>query len=477
MRVYRGLPGPLQDAAVTVEGLRRRRWRYGGVHADHVRLFTEAADWSSDRLAAWQRERLVAHVRHAATRVPYYRQLFARLGLAPDAVRAVEDLPKLPVLERADVVRASRDLIADGWPSRDLWAHPSGGSTGMPLTIYTSTRQMQVDYAFHWARRRPGVSPSDRFATFTGNMVVPQEASAPPFWRTNYGDYAGGARQRLYSVFHLAEANLRSYVDDLHAFAPRSIWGYPSAVHAVADWMVRHDACLPPDGASPVAAFFSTSEVLLPEWRADIARAFGCRVWDNYGQGESAGSITEYPCGHLHVDGDYGVVELLPVGRTDDGLVRAEIVATSLHNTAWPLLRYRTGDLAVYDPEATCAFGRHGQVIARIEGRTSQFFELPDGRRITSLMGLSIHCRNTRSIQVVQDAPGAIVVHAVPGPGFTPADEALIVDVFRGRLGDQVELAVRLADAPLLSGSGKFLAILNRARPDSATRDAPGDPS
>ncbi len=452
LALYPRLPIAAQNALCTLEGLRRRWWRYGGRQPEWEAFFREAASWPEDRLRAYQDERLRAVVAHAAARVPYYRARFREMGLEPGDIRGVEDIARLPVLTREDLRRHGRDLVAEGWPRGHLWFHPSGGSTGMPITIVTSREAMEMEYGFYWARRRPGVTRRDPFATFTANPVVPAGQNRPPFWRDSWA-----TRQRLYSVFHLSERNIPAYVEDLNDRPCAYFQGYPSAVVTIAQWILRTGYRF----TNPVRAFFSTSEVLQAGWPEAIEQAFHVRVWDQYGQGEAAGSVTQYDCGHLHVDGDYGVVELWPVGE-EDGLVRAEVVCTTLHNLAWPLIRYRVGDLVLYDPRETCTARPFGPVIRRIEGRTSQFFTLPDGRRITSLMGLSIHCRNARSIQVVQERPGAIRVHVVPAPEFTDADRDHLLGVFRGRLGDEVGIEVVLADRPILTPAGKFLAIINR---------------
>jgi len=456
LAVYPRLPVGFQNALCTLEGLRRNGWRYGGRQREWEALFRAAATWDEPRVRSFQDAKLRAIVRHAAERVPYYRKRFAELGVQAEDFRGVEDITRLPVLTREDLRTHWRDLIADGWPASHLWAHASGGSTGMPITIVTSREAMEVEYGFYWARRRPGVARTDPFATFTANPIVPANQKRPPFWRDNWA-----ARQRLYSVFHLSGETIPAYVEDLDR-RPCAYWqGYPSVVHTLAEWVLQNGYPF----RNRIRAFFSTSEVLQPGWRETIERAFGCRVWNQYGQGEAAASITEYDCGHLHVDHDYGVVELWPVGQ-EDGLVRAEVVATALHNLAWPLIRYRVGDLVLYDPSERCAAGRPGPVIRAIEGRTSQFFALPDGRRITSLMGLSIHCRNARSIQVVQEQPGAIRIHVVPAPEFSEADREHLIAVFRSRLGGDVSMEVTLADRPILTQAGKFLAIINRL-PDS----------
>lgn len=451
---YHRLPPFMQDVAVSGMGARRKQWRYSGRQAEWEAFFRESGAWSEEQHLAYQREMLGAFVEHAARQVPWYRRRFRELGIDPSSIRGPEDLRRLPILDREDVRVAGWDLVADDVDRSRIWAHPSGGSTGMPITNFSGRDSMEVEYGFHWARRLRAVRPGMSYGTFSGNAVVPMERKKPPFWTNNWSD-----RQCLYSAFHLSEDTMAWYVDDMYR-RPRDFYqGYPSVAYTLAEYMLRHGRRL----FRPPIAFYSTSEVLQPVFRSAIERAFQCPVVDMYGQGEMSASITEYPCGHMHVDMDYGVVELHPVGE-EDGLVLAEIIGTGFHNREWPLIRYRTGDLALYDPHETCAEGRPGQIIRAIHGRTAQFFELPNGHRILSLMGLSIHCRNTRSIQVIQERPGAIRIHTVPAPEFDDSDRQHMLKVFRGRLGDEIDIEIELAEQPVLTKGGKFLAILNRTQ-------------
>ena len=58
---------------------------------------------SRDQLLAWQNERLVKQVRHVWEHVPYYRKKMEENGVAPEDIRSVEDLHKLPFLTKDDL--------------------------------------------------------------------------------------------------------------------------------------------------------------------------------------------------------------------------------------------------------------------------------------------------------------------------------------------------------------------------------------
>ncbi len=71
---------------------------------------------SREQLKRWQSERLVAQVRRVWENVPYYRKKMEEKGVAPEDIRGVEDLPKLPFLSKAD--------LRDAYPYGGLRPHP-----------------------------------------------------------------------------------------------------------------------------------------------------------------------------------------------------------------------------------------------------------------------------------------------------------------------------------------------------------------
>ena len=60
--------------------------------------------WSRDDYVRFQGERLRALVRHARDRVPFFRKKYGAAGLDPDSVRGVEDIGKIPILSRDEII-------------------------------------------------------------------------------------------------------------------------------------------------------------------------------------------------------------------------------------------------------------------------------------------------------------------------------------------------------------------------------------
>lgn len=205
---------------------------------------------------------------------------------------------------------------------------------------------------------------------------------------------------------------------------------------------------------------FATSEQLQPHYRETFERVLTTRVWDEYGQGEMAGRITEYPCGHLHYDMDYSVLEFLPVGE-DDGETVYELISTGFVNDGWPMIRYRIGDLVTLDPNVTCDF-HAGPVVKQIHGRTGHVIRTPDGHRISNISVITKKCQNIRGIQVVQESLDGVTIRVMKAPEFRPEDEADMLHQFRLKWGTKLQYEIKYVDELERTKLGKTLSIISR---------------
>jgi phenylacetate-CoA ligase len=391
---------------------------------------------------------LVTVISTAAAKVPFYRE---RLGLADlGSIREPADLVQLPFVTKREVIDAGLSMINVDYHRDDMVWHPTSGSTGLPLQVPTAPYVEQMEWAFIWARWLRGIIRGSPYASFTGLSIVPPERKVPPFWLDNWAN-----NQRMYSIFHMSEDHLEHYVADLDGRYSKYFIGYSSAIYQIAAFLLSTGRAL----RNPPERIFVSSEELQPHYRSAIEQAFGAKVVNRYGMAEMCASITEYECGRLHCDEDYSIIELVPVGSEEDGVV-AEIVVTSMHDTTWPLIRYRTGDLVVYDPNETCCCGRPGRVIRRIQGRTGSFFRLKDGRRISNISVIAKRCTRIRGMQVREVSPGVIDVTVIRDPDFCDRDETALRREFQRKLGADLVLQVTYVDRIPLSRNGKFMSIV-----------------
>jgi phenylacetate-CoA ligase len=447
---YAHLPVPLQHLVTAFYGVKMRAVRYGPLFRQTRRDLAASERASSEDLARLQAHELQRVVVHAATRTPYYREVFRELCLSPEAIRTPRDLCRLPVLEKATILARAQDLRASGMSS--VRSYFTSGTSGTTLEVPIDDASRQRNYAFYrralsWAGVEGG-----RSVTFAGRPIVPAATAHPAsVWRWN-----PALDNRLFSSYHLSPANAPAYSRALCAYAPEYIDSYPSSVATLAS--LFEAAGLP---APRPRAVITSSETLTAAQRELIERVFG-RCFDQYGCTEQSVFISQCEYGTYHVHPEYGILELLrPNGDPAAPGEVGEIVCTSFTNDAFPLLRYRVGDLAV-PGEPGCACGRAFPVLREIVGRSDDVLITPDGRAIGRLDPVFKGRRTIHEAQIVQVSRTRIVVKIVAGPDYTDDDGTSVTGEIAARVGPDMIVTVELVQSIPRTSAGKFRAVVNQ---------------
>lgn len=463
--LYDHSPVVLQHLYTTAYGWRKRLQRYRGREFQaYCKFFDECRSWNAAELRAWQDEQLREVISEAYEHVPFYRRRFDSLSLTPGDIRSVDDLPKLPLLTKEDVRRAGKDLFADNYPKGKGHIGPSSGSTGFPITIWHSARSLHMEYAFHWARRRPGVHYGQRYASFTGLEICRADSMKPPLWRVNMA-----ANQRCYSIFHMTDETMPLYLDDLQKHPCAWFEGYATPIYLLARYILDTGYTFT---AYP-RAVFPTSEQLQPGYREVIEQAFQTRVYDQYGMHEKVASITEYECGHLHDDMEYGIAEFLPKEKQDGGTV-CEIIGTCLANEAMPLIRYQVGDMALLPDHPPACDAHAGRIVSQIHGRTNHVLVTGDGRKVANISVIATRMANVVAVQCVQDEIGKVRVLVVRAVGYTADDERNLLHQFRQKMGQALDITIEHVGELQRTSSGKTLQIISNVGRESTGNTGPG---
>lgn len=448
-RIYEHSPVVVQNAMATVYGYRERRLRNGGKYAQYF-ADLERQQWlDAAALQEIQNAALRKTIEFAATSVPYYRDLFAREKIRPEHIKTPADLAILPFLDKATVQREGQRLRPDRG-NVDSHLSQTGGTTGRPVPYWVSSAAIQFNYAVYESRFRrwAGVKFGDRMVSLNGKVIVPVAQHKPPFWRHNR------AFNQLYvSIYHLSDENLPAIIDRMEQYKPEVIVAYCSAAARVARFMNTHGRT----GQVKPKAVMVSSETLFEWQRADIEQAFGCKVYDGYSQGEQVAFISQCPAGSWHISPEFGVVEMIERDGTH------EIVATSIHNQAMPLIRYRTGDQVVPDGGASCSCGRGLPTVKSVVGRIDDMVITPEGTTVgPTALGLAFKVIPELSeAQIVQSSREAIAVSLVVSKKFGPPEEALVRKELHKRLGQRIRIDVHYIDEIPKTVSGKQRLIVS----------------
>lgn len=322
--------------------------------------------WPRERLEELQ-TRALRRLVEIASQVPFYRQRFAAAGCGAGDLRSIDDLRRLPVLEREDLVRLGVEglRVPGSWGMRAS----SSGSTGSRVSFLWPLEQMRwLDAGEARARAWLGSDVGTRRLEVRCRPVgLPQEVSAVLL---NTAAFHAPVVADRAAVRRLARA--------LEKQPPALVWGVSNALYVLAV------ALLDEGRTVPAGACWSGGNHLHPHYRRALARAFECEVYERYATMETGLVAHECVEGRsLHVPAEGLVVEIVRADGTPAGAGETgDVLLTSLHHTATPLIRYRVGDRAVAADGAPCSCGRGLPVFGSVAGRARDFLRTADGRLV-----------------------------------------------------------------------------------------------
>jgi phenylacetate-coenzyme A ligase PaaK-like adenylate-forming protein len=185
---------------------------------------------------------------------------------------------------------------------------------------------------------------------------------------------------------------------------------------------------------------FTTAEVLTPETRAAMTRAFGNAPFNRYSTTETGDLAAECREGRrMHLYEDAALVEVVDEDNraVPAGEWGSRVLVTPFHGRLQPLIRYEISDQLRLSDEP-CPCGRPFRVVDEIRGRVEEVFDLPaagggPGER-TEVHGFVLE-------MAIDDQPLSAFQLVQQGDALT-----IRLEGYRGELDDQA-LAARVGAA------------------------------
>lgn len=433
LSVYERLPERLRRGVGAVYRQLPATWRLGRRYQEFVRLSGEAELWSAEQLRSYQLKELRRVLHHAAAYCPFYQKRFVQAGFRPESVHGPEDLRTCPFVEKKDLQGHLEEMVSSDIPASRRLYLTTGGSTGVPVGFYlqkgVSRPKEQAFLEAMW--RRAGYFDGARLAVIRGHVTSSKTEG-------RIVSHDATRDWLMLSSYHLTPNRLPEYLEALEKFKPDLLHAYPSAALQLAEYLEKAGQ----SWRLPLRGLLCGSERLtLPQKRL-LERTFRCRVYRWYGHSERVVLAGEGRDSELcYFWPNYGFVEF---GPPDEEGMR-EIIGTSFHNLAMPLIRYRTGDfvrLAGTDP-SNLEFPWPAAV--EIAGREQEFLVSATGRRI-SLTAFNMHdpvFDDLYAVQFRQEQSGVAEFRYVAGPQFHSSRLARIEESIRRKLGDDFKITFR----------------------------------
>jgi phenylacetate-CoA ligase len=456
-RLYQAAPLWLQNMMVSVYGLYWYWARFSGDYPAHERGYRHREHFSTEDWRHYQHQTVQNLLTLCVNQVPYYRETWSR----EDKKAAMAgNLSELPILEKDPLRQNPNRFHNQGAKPFPRFVFHTSGTTGTPIsTTYTlsehrSIMALREVRSANWA----GVSFKQPRATFSGRMIEPNPEEHQAVYRYNVVE-----KQVYFSAFHLKPNNAQAYVDALLKHSILWMTGYTVSFFLLARFILEQNLPVP-----PLKAIVTTSEKLTPKMRTTIEQAFRCPVFEEYSTVENAMFGSQCEHGRLHLSPDAGFVEILRQDGSpcDPGEV-GEVITTCLLRSYQPLIRFRLGDLAAWDPNP-CPCGRQMPVITEVVGRIEDVVTGPDGRQLVRFHGIFVDQPNIIEGQVIQETLDTFTVKVVPSSSFCQTDIEDIKQRMVQRLGSQVTVQVETVAEIPRTKSGKFRAIIsNYAKPSN----------
>ena len=410
----------------------------------------EHTQWlSPEQLAEYQFVRLQRLLEFAYAHVPYYRAILDRHGRPGGRLESPDDLGRIPLLTR-ELVRTSFDDLRARASLPRVHQRSSGGSTGAPVTVLVDMGRMGFGEAARLrAQRWFGVNVGAREIVLWGS---PTEITRQDRVR-QIRDWC--LNSRLLSAFDMGEQALAQHVATIYDYRPVKMYGYASALYLLAGYFERESLPLP----RGLRAVFATAEPLFDFQRKTIESALGCAVGLEYGCRDGGLVALECPDGGLHIAAEGMHVEILD----PDAEGRGEIVLTNLESNAFPIIRYRTGDIGSLDP-SPCPCGRSLPKLKGVEGRRTDFLVTPSGRVLHALSAIYIlrEMPAIREFRIVQEAIDHLVLHVVLRQSMGSAEEASLRAQFAEVFSSDMRITVERTTSLPRTASGKFRYVESR---------------
>ena len=378
---------------------------------------------------------------YATKNIPYYKKI--------DKWNRLEDFP---IVNKSIIRNNEEQFINPILDRKTLTARETSGSTGMPFVLYQDPqKRIRATADTLWFSHKAHYELGTRLY-FSRVWDKKTTRSAWQCLRQNWIQHDASA---------LSDEALQKLLAQLeNDNSTKSVIIFASTLTAIAKYLERNDL----NPKVKVESFITISESLPPWTKQIIEHRFKTPVFSRYSD-EELGIMAQQAEGSK----DFIVniasfhIELLemdcdkPVADGEEG----RVVVTDLFNHAMPLIRYDTGDVAVFKPDS---------------GKT--MFEKVGGRRVDCIFDtkgnmVSPYVINTpmheyleiQQYQFIQEGERAytMLINLKDGGVFEREDKMTIM--LKNYLGEDAEIVVKYVNEIPVLKSGKRKQVVNNYRP------------
>lgn len=300
---------------------------------------------------------------------PFYKELFAKHHVDVNAIKTLEDLSTLPTTTKEDLQQRNSDFLCVG-SNKIIEYSSTSGTLGSPVTIaLTENDLVRLAHNEYGSFLCADGSSADIYQLM---LTLDRQFMAGMA-------YYSGIRKLGAGIIRLGPGVPSLQWETILRIKPTAIVAVPSFILKLIEYANDHHIDINATSVKKAICIgenIRNTDFSLNILGKKITKAWNIQLYSTYASTEMQTAFTECREGRGgHLQPELLILELLdennkPVAAGEPG----EVTITTLGVEGMPLLRYKTGDICLYNEEP-CSCGRSSVRLSPIVGRKKQMIK------------------------------------------------------------------------------------------------------
>ena len=329
----------------------------------------ETAFLSAAEIVTLQEKKLQETIAYLNQYSPFYKEFFSKARFNPSGIKTMEDLSVIPVTIKEDLQQRNDDFLCV--PRNKIIEYSStSGTLGNPVTIMLTENDLA----------RLACNEYASFVSTEGSINDVYQIMLTLDRQFMAGmAYYSGIQKLGAGIIRLGPCVPSLQWETILRIKPTAIIAVPSFIVKLISYALEHHIDInntTVKKAICVGENIRNADFTLNSLGKKITDAWDIKLFSTYASTEMQTAFTECTeCKGGHLQPDLLIVELLDeMNKAVAPGVPGEVTITTLGVEGMPLLRYKTGDICVFD-DTPCACGRNSLRLSPVMGRKKQMLK------------------------------------------------------------------------------------------------------
>lgn len=356
---------------------------------------------NADQLGILQKKRLSEILTFTTQNAEFYKKLEIEI----DQANPISSLKKFPVISKREINEFKDEILTR--PANSLNKISSSGSSGLQSTVYLSKNEISITRAqqtrwWEWAGYKLGDSILQTGISPDRSLV---KKVKDYFLKTKY-----------VHAFALLPEEIKLILKESKKKHVKNFFGYASSLYVFAEIAAEEGIDI------KFESMLCWGDKMFESYRKKIKNVFACDVQETYGCTEGFMIASQHDLKYLYIMTPWVYLELLDENGQEvkDGEI-GQVVVTSLFAKAFPLIRYKLGDLAIRLPKEKYPKNRKFAypLLEKVIGRDTDIIKTSSNKSmiVHSFTGIFEYYPEIRQFQVTQNKLDEIQIKYISNQG------------------------------------------------------------